>query len=395
MSFHILKKFSFSWLRNRGAAFYGVIFSAICVGMLIIGLWPFDFRPLNNVAWLGDRNGINFFDCGTVISADSWNKEQNSLFPDKSISMELWLRPLSETSSLPSILTLYDGKTPYIFFVGQWRSHLAIRSRTDDPAARKQGKSYQEIGVLNALQKNLDTFITITSGPEGTAIYQNGVRARFYPRHRLLAGYKGEPFRLILGNSYGCGNNWTGYLSGLAIYNRTLTHTQVSRSYLNWIHKGVPLANENDCIALYVFDEKKGAIVHDHVTSGNQLIIPEIFEPAKHTVLSLPWRYDDFQWNRSFFMDIANNVFGFMPFGFFLAGMLVKTRRFSIPAMYVITVLSGFGLSLIIELVQVYLPTRDSSFSDLICNIVGTLIGLIIFHTLISASKVSKESIDN
>lgn len=389
MSSHTLIKFSSHWLQNRGVAFYGVIIFAVCSGMLIIGLWPFDFRPANNVMWLGDRNGINFYGNGAVTSVDSWNNKQNPLFPDKSISMELWLRPLTETNSLPTILTLYDEKTPYIFFIGQWRSHLAIRSRTDDPDARKPGKGYQEIGLSNALLKNIDTFITITSGPEGTAIYQNGVRARFSPRHRLLAGYKGEPFRLILGNSYSTGSYWIGYLSGLAIYNRTLTHRDVSRSYLDWIHKGIPPMEESGCIALYLFDEKKGAIVYDHMSYGRQLIIPEIFTPVNLTALHFPW-HDDFQWNRSFFQDVIINIAGFIPFGFFCACLLVRIRKFGIAAIYTITVFSGLALSLLIELLQIYLPGRDSSMTDLICNIVGTVMGLIIFHATMYSSQVSK-----
>ncbi|MCX5842713.1 MAG: VanZ family protein [Deltaproteobacteria bacterium] len=390
MSFPILKKFDFQWLRNRAITFYGAVFAVICVVMLGTGLWPFDFRPSNNVMWLGDRNGINFYGYGMVISADSWNKEQNSLFPDRSISMEIWLRPLTETSSLPSILTLYDERTPYVFFVGQWRAHLAIRSRTDDLAARKPGKSYQEVGLSNGLLKDVDTFITITSGPEGTAIYQNGMRAKIYPRHRLLSGYKGEPVRLILGNAHSSGSYWTGHISGLAVYNRTLKPQQVAHNYQEWIHKGCPSEPNDGRIALYVFDERKGSIVHNRESSDKQLTIPEIFTPVKMTVLSTPWRHDDFQWNRSYFQDVTINIVGFIPFGFFCAGLLIKARGFRMSAMYMITILVGFVFSLAIELLQVYLPTRDSSLLDLICNVVGTLLGVIVFHTILSASHVSQ-----
>jgi len=40
-----------------------------------------------------------------------------------------------------------------------------------------------------------------------------------------------------------------------------------------------------------------------------------------------------------------------------------------------LAVVVGFGLSLAIELTQVWLPGRDSSLSDLIANTVGTAIG--------------------
>ena len=393
MSFPSPKKFNFLWLQNRGLPFCGVIFCAICVGMLITGLWPFDFRPPNNVAWLGDRNGINFFGNGMVISSDSWNGEY-TLFPDKSITLEFWLRPSTETSSLPSIITLYDEKSPYLFFIGQWRSHLAIRSRTDDPASRKPGKSYQEIGLSNALLKDLDTFLTITSGPEGTAIYQNGIRTRFNPRHRLLAGYRGDPVRLILGNAHSTSSYWTGYLSGLAIYNRTLKPRQVAHNYHDWVRKGFPSGMENGRIALYLFDEKKGLIVNNREGPRNQLVIPEIFKPVELSVLHFPW-HDDFQWNRSLFTDVAVNIIGFIPFGFFCTGLLMKTHRFRMSAIFMITLLSGVGFSLAIELLQVYLPTRDSSLADLVCNVLGAFIGLILFHTMVARFGVSKESIDN
>jgi hypothetical protein len=390
MSFRMFIKFSRQWFHDRSITFYGVIFLTICVGMLITGLWPFNFRPANKVAWLGDRNGINFYGQGMIVSSDFLNKEQISIFPDKSISLEILLRPLTETSSLPRILTLYDEKIPDIILIGQWRSHLAIRSRTDDPATRKPDKPYQEIGLAYALLKNLDTFITITSGQEGTALYQNGRLARYFPRYRLLSGYKEEPIRLILGNSSTGQSYWTGYLSGLSIYNRTLTAKQVFSSYQEWVQKGAPSVEGNSCIALYLFDERKGTIVHDHVNSDNQLAIPEIFKPLKLTVLHFSW--SDFQWNRSFIMDVTINIVGFIPFGFFCAGLLGKTYRLKISANYMITVLLGFGLSLAIELIQVYLPTRDSSLTDVICNVLGTIMGLILYQTtVLSSFKVARE----
>ena len=42
--------------------------------------------------------------------------------------------------------------------------------------------------------------------------------------------------------------------------------------------------------------------------------------------------------------------------------------------------LLGAGISLFIELLQVYLPTRDSSLTDVITNVLGTYIGARLFQ---------------
>jgi hypothetical protein len=149
--------------------------SAICIVILlafiVAGFWPFNFFPKNKVEWLPDRDGIRFYGQGMIIGSDLNRQGPASLFHTKSITLELRLRPLLETNNAPNILTLYDGKTPDIFAVKQWRDHLVIRSRTDDPAARKRGKPYQEMGLHHALLKDQDAFITITSGAEGSALY--------------------------------------------------------------------------------------------------------------------------------------------------------------------------------------------------------------------------------
>lgn len=368
-----------SQLNPESPRLLGALCMAILIIILVAGLWPFNFFPRNKVAWLPDQNGVHFYGQGIIISSAVRDKEQKPPFPDGTITLELWLRPLMETGNLPHILTLYDGKTPDIFLVGQWKSHLIIRSRTDDQAARKRVKPYQEIGIHNALLKNQNTLITITSGSEGSAIYVNGKLAQTYPRHRLLSGNRSGDIRLILGNSPTGESCWNGNLMGLAIYNRALSADQVSGDYRSWLGNDYAMIKRSDgLVGLYPFNERKGSMVHNEANANDTLIIPGIFKPLQRKILAPLWL--DFQWNLSFVQDVTINILGFIPFGFYFSALFLKTARKRSLSAYMITAILGMGLSLAIELSQAYLPTRDSSLADVASNFAGTILGIVIFQ---------------
>jgi len=357
----------------------GVLCIVILLVFIVAGFWPFNFFPKNKVEWLPDRDGVRFYGQSMIVDTDLNRKGPASLFHSRSITLELRLRPLLETSNAPNILTLYDGKTPDIFAVKQWRAHLVIRSRTDDPAAGKRGKPYQEMGLHNALLKDQDAFITITSGAEGSAIYLNGRLARTYPRHRLPAGDMQGNVRLILGNSPTGESYWNGNLMGLAIYNRTLTPDEAFRDYQSWLQNdSFSIKQASGLIGLYPFYEKKGEMIHNVANSDETLIIPETFKPVQRKFLSLPG--PDFRWNWSFVQDVTINLLGFIPFGFFFAAFLIKTTNMKRGVSYFIAAMVGVGLSLSIELIQAWLPTRDSSLTDMLCNSIGTILGIVIFQ---------------
>jgi VanZ family protein len=42
----------------------------------------------------------------------------------------------------------------------------------------------------------------------------------------------------------------------------------------------------------------------------------------------------------------------------------------------------GVGISLVMELIQAYIPTRDSSLMDVMSNSTGTILGVVIFQIL-------------
>lgn len=366
-------------LHEKNPRLLWVICLIILLILLVAGLWPFNFRAKNKVTWLEYQNGIHFYGLGIIVSSDIRGRGQQSPFPDKSITLEIWLRPLLQTSSLPHILTLYDGKSPEPFAVGQWKSHLVIRSRMEDPVARIRDKSYREIGLQNGLLKNQDTFITITSGTGVTVVYVNGKRIQSYSNYNMLAALTDRPLRFILGNSPTGENFWTGNIMGFAIYNRVLTAAQVFKSYQTWTGMTPPLVSaDGGCLGMYPFNERKGTTIHNETDFNDALVIPEIFKPVQRKILSPFWQ--GFRWNFSYVQDIIINVIGFIPFGFFFSALLLKTSRQRRLLTCVAIVIFGIGLSLAIELGQAYLSTRDSSLTDVVMNAIGTILGAAIFQ---------------
>ena len=129
---------------------------------------------------------------------------------------------------------------------------------------------------------------------------------------------------------------------------------------------------------MYPFQEKAGTAVHNACGQEFALAMPTTFKPMQRTVLSPPWQ--DFQWDWSFVSDVAVNIAGFIPLGFFFSAFLWRSTQRRGCFVYEATLLLGFGLSLAIELTQVYLPTRYSQLADLVCNVAGTIMGLLIFY---------------
>jgi VanZ family protein len=71
--------------------------------------------------------------------------------------------------------------------------------------------------------------------------------------------------------------------------------------------------------------------------------------------------------------DVAINVLGYSPFGFLCVAVLHSRMR-GAPA-FALAVLSGAALSITLEAVQNYLPTRFASNVDVLANVAGAAVG--------------------
>jgi VanZ family protein len=363
----------------------GGICLTILIIILIAGIWPFNFFPKNKVVWLQDKNGVYFSSQGMILSPDPLNDQQQSLLNKKSITIEILIHPTEEPpDNINRILSIYDGEGSEITFLGQWKKDLIIQSRIRKPVGNIL---HSEIGADDAFGKDQDYLLSITSGTEGTAIYINGQLARSYPRHRLLGSVTSKKIGFILGNSPVGKNSWKGRITRLAIYNRTITADQIVKHYQSYLKNNFTMRTEKEgCIGLYLFNEKQGAVIKDYSNLNNNLTIPVLFRPIKKIILDPPWHNS--HWNKSFIQDTIINLLGFVPLGFFFTAFLLKASNWKKKIIYIGVAATGFAISLAIELSQIYLPSRYSQLGDVICNSVGTVLGILILHLIIQSKKI-------
>jgi hypothetical protein len=354
-------------LEKRGARFLSAVCIAVVCGLLVLGLWPFH-APRNQVTWLGNENGLRFADAGTVVSTGEFRMAPRD---EPSCSIEVWVQPgLAHDSN--TLLAFYTPQDPLQFALRQSDTDLLLErdaGRGGRPA--RNGALY----VNDVFRSMRPVFISISSGTQGTAVYIDGVLARSARRFLVTAG--DCTGRLVVGTSPVGNDDWTGRFRGLAVYHSELTPSEVVRHYQTWTKAGRPEVSEGErCAALYLFAERGGNLVHNQIKPGVDLAIPERYQILDQTFLMPFWEEFDFGWGYG--ENALKNVVGFVPLGFFLyAYFLLKlpARRAAL-----VTVVLGCLVSVTIEVLQAYLPTRDSGTTDIITNTFGTWVGVVVYR---------------
>ena len=343
---------------------------AVLCTILTLGLWPFH-APGNDVTWLAGRHGLDLGKYGTVISSGAF-QTANSQGNEPSGSVELWLQ-LGRVPDGGCLLSFFTPEEVVGFSLYQSRRDLRLRAAIPGDRHRTNTKT---LYVMDVFHKEQPRFITVTAGAGGTAVYINGVLGTRSPQLRLPA----SPFtgRLVLGDSPGQPHSWTGQLLGFAIYDRELTPSQLSKHYETWTRSGRPEIHADEGnVALYLFDEHAGHAVHDHANSGVVLSIPERYVVVDQIFLEPLWK--EFNMSQSYWVSALKNIVGFIPLGFCFCARLAMARHVKRAALT--AVLLGALVSLTIEVLQAYLPTRDSGMTDIVTNTLGTWVGVMCFRS--------------
>jgi hypothetical protein len=354
---------------QKGNPCLRVLCAFVLCGILAAGLRPFH-APRNEVSWLSQRNGLLFGEYGSIVSAGTFKANRSQA--DSSCSLEIWLEP-SRVDSSGTILAFYWRESRVVPFALRQSLGDLVLQRTSQDQFHHATKT--KIYVDDVFSHPKPVVVTISSGESGTTVYADGALVRKSPNFRFSSGDLTGQF--IVGNSPVMTDNWSGQLRGLAIYSRELSAGDVSEHYANFTkRKQTELAKSEGAVALYLFSEGNGNVVQNQVDSATDLLIPERFFVLREQFLE-PFR-EEFYGGWSYWRNISINIAGFIPLGFFFSAYLSLARRTAYPA--VVTIALGLFVSLTIEVLQAFLPTRESGMTDLITNTLGTAVGVMAFR---------------
>jgi VanZ family protein len=333
----------------------------VCCIIAALGLWPFH-APDNEVSWLSHRDGLRLGAFNTVASSGSFPRATST--GRREAGLDIWLQPARIWES-HTFLAFSTSKHPFQFSLRQHQLGLELESES------QRGAKEVRMRIEHVFRQVDPAFVTLMFGQNGVTAYVDGLPTLTVPQLRIptdaLAG------RLVIGDSPGQGDSWAGQVLGLAVYQRELSPPQVLDNYRKWTTTGAPSTDAQKCaLALYLFDEHRDNIVHNKILSNPNLYLyfPKTYQVMDKLTLQPPW--SEFSMTLSYWSAVIKNIVGFIPLGFCLYAYF---STISLKRALLITVALGSVISLTIEILQAYLPTRDSGMTDVITNTLGTWLG--------------------
>jgi hypothetical protein len=354
----------------RRRRFWGALCLIVLISILIAGLWPFH-APYNQVNWLTNENGLHFGKHGSIVSSGLFHLGNSD--GEGSCSIEMWTEP-EVSNGMQAILGFYDARRSMVsFLIGQYFDALMVDRTVKD---QQNHSKKSRFGVRGVFRQGRRVFVTVTTSRRNTSVYVDGALAEVFPN--AIFSINDLNGQIVIANSPIVNDSWSGRVLGLAVYNQELTSAQVAKHYSEWMTIQRPVIAENETpIALYLFNEHSGNIVHNHSGPAPDLLIPQRYFILHAPLLRPLWQ--EFRPSLSYFEDVGINLLGFVPLGFAFCAYWSSIAQIKRPLL--LTMALGLAVSLTIEVLQAFLPTRSSGTTDLITNGLGSVFGAIIYSS--------------
>ena len=374
--------------------------------LFFVGFWPFNFAQTNMVT-LDMTNGLQLITPATVYTQTP---------PEKLLNMKEFTIFLSLSSDYlgadgyARILTHSLDEDRMNFMVGQWKDSLVFKVKVDN---KTMPVHFETEGILNKNEKA--SILIVFNGNELISYKDGEIKGRMKTGLIKFSHWNGS-YPLVIGSEADGMYTWQGTIYSVAVFDRALSPNDMEtlpshitnlspviwydfqrkdenvagyrlqvnglekqNKALNWLTNKTNETNKTNQTAVNPplnYSPTQHAVVTD-LGRGMpaDLIIPYYFKPYKKPVLEKVYvRWEEYRKN---LLDIVINIAGFIPLGFLLS-MYLTQKGLTFSKALMLSIVAGFVISLTIELLQYFLPTRTSSMPDLIANTMGTALGTLL-----------------
>ena len=353
-----------------------------CLLILIVGLYPFEFIKLcilNRINWLSDSNGIQISPCNEVSSAEPPIELFRSFINAEGLTIEVYIA-VDDIDQIGPARIVTFSLDPYQrnFTLGQQSDSLILRLRT---TASDENGVYPHFRANKVFGPGKKQHITVSYDGNLEKLYVDGKLGEISSAlEGTFSNWDPKAF-FVLGNEYTGDRLWHGKIYLVALYNRALGDEEIYQNYIDVRSSDTTVIgsrqNHNGLIRYYTFSEGKGDVVYNQteaIESGN--LIP--LNLRMNSLKEFSFEFN-FQHMLSNLDDIVLNIIGFIPLSFIL--FLNASKYQSVFSnIYFRPILVGLIISILLEFLQVFSTTRVPTILDIMCNLIGTIIGSISLH---------------
>ena len=342
-------------IHNKQTTIILLLFAvSIFLCTLFFGLKPKGYRFVNQVECLEKESCLYFYNIGMVYSGNPLG----AIGITNSFGLRIDVLPRRLSHRLSRICSISDSKGNKLFTIDQWISGIEV-SLFDI-----KGNRLKRIGKTGVL--SVDSITSIYTAVERDTLYLlfNGASEGIlkkpvqYPVQYFKDSY------LILGFSATGTNPWRGKITSFNLYKKAVHKYSPSPDYLNL--KEPP--DTFDPVATFSFDQCNNQIITDQSGHNWNLIKPITPKLFRHIAFEIFPQYMTHY--KSFIIDMVVNFLGFFPFGGICCLLLLyffPTVKKNLLTVFCLSLLVSIG----IETVQVFIPTRASQLIDVLLNTFG------------------------
>lgn len=336
--------------------FYGII-------VLVATLSPFSFNPKNKIASSND-GGISF-SSPAIMYTDSCP----SIFL-RMYQFSIVFRFSSGSDSTTTAQTILSNS------VNSYDQNFCIQQIGTALVFRVFSSAFREPKLLyipDAVKKGKTIWCAVVYDGDLIRSYVDGIKKSERRIGRIDCSTWNRSYPLVVGSEANGYHSWEGTMYSLSIFDNVIPAKD--------LRKPDRYSLLNSPALLFDFHPSADRFIRSTGADSITILrIPEKFIPFQRTIFlestSAMWK------RRLYLRDIIGNIFMFMPFGF-MTGMLSSIMSGERRKIILTACVAGFIFSTCIELLQVYLPGRFSSITDVVSNLFGAYAGaLISFYAL-------------